>query len=66
MKNNVPFVSVTLHDIVHTEKSLTLVFEYLEKEGSILDFYTFLIDWLYCKCRNHGIAIGLAFLAWFW
>jgi hypothetical protein len=26
-------VSVTLHDIVHTEKSLTLVFEYLEKEG---------------------------------
>ena len=26
-----PF-SVTLHDIVHTEKSLTLVFEYLEKD----------------------------------
>ena len=24
--------SVTLHDIVHTEKSLTLVFEYLEKD----------------------------------
>jgi hypothetical protein len=23
---------VTLHDIVHTEKSLTLVFEYLEKD----------------------------------
>lgn len=25
-------VSVTLHDIVHTEKSLTLVFEYLDKD----------------------------------
>ena len=25
-------ISVTLHDIVHTEKSLTLVFEYLEKD----------------------------------
>lgn len=25
-------LSVTLHDIVHTEKSLTLVFEYLEKD----------------------------------
>ena len=25
-------VAVTLHDIVHTEKSLTLVFEYLEKD----------------------------------
>ena len=24
--------AVTLHDIVHTEKSLTLVFEYLEKD----------------------------------
>lgn len=24
--------SVTLHDIVHTEKSLTLVFEYLERD----------------------------------
>lgn len=24
--------TVTLHDIVHTEKSLTLVFEYLEKD----------------------------------
>ena len=23
---------VTLHDIIHTEKSLTLVFEYLEKD----------------------------------
>ena len=23
---------MTLHDIVHTEKSLTLVFEYLEKD----------------------------------
>ena len=28
---NIFLVSVTLHDIVHTEKSLTLVFEYLEK-----------------------------------
>jgi hypothetical protein len=26
------FPLVTLHDIVHTEKSLTLVFEYLEKD----------------------------------
>ena len=26
------FVSVTLHDIVHTDKSLTLVFEYLERD----------------------------------
>ena len=26
------FVAVTLHDIVHTEKSLTLVFEYLERD----------------------------------
>lgn len=26
------FISVTLHDIVHTEKSLTLVFEYLERD----------------------------------
>lgn len=25
-------ISVTLHDIVHTEKSLTLVFEYLDKD----------------------------------
>ena len=25
-------VLVTLHDLVHTEKSLTLVFEYLEKD----------------------------------
>lgn len=25
-------VTVTLHDIVHTEKSLTLVFEYLDKD----------------------------------
>ncbi len=25
-------LAVTLHDIVHTEKSLTLVFEYLEKD----------------------------------
>lgn len=25
-------LSVTLHDIVHTEKSLTLVFEYLDKD----------------------------------
>ena len=25
-------VAVTLHDIVHTEKSLTLVFEYLERD----------------------------------
>jgi len=25
-------ITVTLHDIVHTEKSLTLVFEYLEKD----------------------------------
>ena len=24
--------TVTLHDIVHTEKSLTLVFEYLERD----------------------------------
>ena len=24
--------SVTLHDIVHTDKSLTLVFEYLERD----------------------------------
>ena len=24
--------AVTLHDIVHTERSLTLVFEYLEKD----------------------------------
>jgi hypothetical protein len=29
--NNVVF-AVTLHDIVHTEKSLTLVFEFLEKD----------------------------------
>ena len=28
-----PFLfSVTLHDIVHTDKSLTLVFEYLERD----------------------------------
>ena len=26
------FAAVTLHDIVHTEKSLTLVFEYLERD----------------------------------
>ena len=26
------FFSVTLHDIVHTDKSLTLVFEYLERD----------------------------------
>ena len=26
------FFTVTLHDIVHTEKSLTLVFEYLERD----------------------------------
>ena len=26
------FVSVTLHDIVHTDKSLTLVFEYLDRD----------------------------------
>ena len=26
------FLPVTLHDIVHTEKSLTLVFEYLERD----------------------------------
>ena len=26
------FISVTLHDIVHTDKSLTLVFEYLERD----------------------------------
>ena len=26
------FILVTLHDIVHTEKSLTLVFEYLERD----------------------------------
>ncbi len=26
------WISVTLHDIVHTEKSLTLVFEYLERD----------------------------------
>ena len=25
-------ISVTLHDIVHTDKSLTLVFEYLERD----------------------------------
>lgn len=25
-------IPVTLHDIVHTEKSLTLVFEYLDKD----------------------------------
>lgn len=25
-------LAVTLHDIVHTEKSLTLVFEYLDKD----------------------------------
>ena len=25
-------VAVTLHDIVHTDKSLTLVFEYLERD----------------------------------
>jgi hypothetical protein len=25
-------ISVTLHDIVHTERALTLVFEYLEKD----------------------------------
>ena len=25
-------ISVTLHDIVHTEKNMTLVFEYLEKD----------------------------------
>ena len=25
-------IAVTLHDIVHTERSLTLVFEYLEKD----------------------------------
>ena len=26
------YISVTLHDIVHTEKSLTLVFEYLDRD----------------------------------
>ena len=26
------YISVTLHDIVHTDKSLTLVFEYLERD----------------------------------
>ena len=26
------YFSVTLHDIVHTDKSLTLVFEYLERD----------------------------------
>ena len=30
--NNYTLFSVTLHDIVHTEKSLTLVFEYLERD----------------------------------
>lgn len=30
MLYNLP--TVTLHDIIHTEKSLTLVFEYLEKD----------------------------------
>ena len=29
---NLIFFAVTLHDIVHTEKSLTLVFEYLERD----------------------------------
>ncbi len=29
---NLNVLAVTLHDIVHTEKSLTLVFEYLEKD----------------------------------
>ena len=26
------FLAVTLHDIVHTDRALTLVFEYLEKD----------------------------------
>ena len=30
--NPVLLFSVTLHDIVHTDKSLTLVFEYLERD----------------------------------
>ena len=29
---NLIYFAVTLHDIVHTEKSLTLVFEYLERD----------------------------------
>lgn len=58
---------VTLHDIVHTEKSLTLVFEYLEKDlkqymedcGNILNMYNvkiFLLQLLrglaYCHKRK--------------
>lgn len=34
---------VTLHDIIHTDKSLTLVFEYLVGQTTY---------WVYCRSRN--------------
>ncbi|XP_008296170.1 cyclin-dependent kinase 17 [Stegastes partitus] len=48
---------VTLHDIVHTDKSLTLVFEYLDK-----DLKQYMDD-----CGNimsmHNVKVGMTFIA---
>lgn len=59
--------SVTLHDIVHTEKSLTLVFEYLERDlkqymdecNNVLNpnnvrifLFQLLRGLAYCHCRR--------------
>ena len=57
--------SVTLHDIVHTDKSLTLVFEYLERDlkqymddcGAILSMnnvklFLFQVQFFFEKYKN--------------
>ena len=43
--------SVTLHDIVHTEKSLTLVFEYLERD---------------LKQYTHALFVVFSFISFFY
>lgn len=52
------YFAVTLHDIVHTEKSLTLVFEYLEKDlkqymddcGAILSMNNVKVCYTFMSC----------------
>lgn len=48
------YLAVTLHDIIHTEKSLTLVFEYLDRDlkqymdecGNVLNLYNVKVGYM--------------------